>query len=223
MCITIPPFEQQETTSPLKDKIYDQLISAFINQKRFKLVERNRLEEVLLEQKLSQSELVRKSSVMRLGQILAADAVVIGAVYETNQAIEIYARLVDAATGVIIDSEEVYCEGKSQEDIKMLAEGLALKFKNSFPLVEGLIIKRDGKDVFQDLATQLGMKPYRKLIVYCEQEPITHPATNRILGVDTEELGEIMVKKVFNYMSRGDIIREKEDKNIKLKDKVISK
>jgi hypothetical protein len=223
MCLTISPFEQRGKTLHLNDLLYDQLISAIISQHRFNLVERNRLEEVLLEQKLSQTELVKRLGVMRLGQILAADAVMIGTLHETEEAIEVYARLVNPQTGVIIDSQDAYVEGKGPQEIRLLADGLALKFKNSFPLVEGLIIKRKGRNVFQDLGAQVYMKPYRNLIAYRELEPVVQPVTKEIIGTDTEDLGEIMVHEVFAYMSQGDIIQEKQDDSIQPKDKVIAK
>ncbi|MBI5787552.1 MAG: hypothetical protein HZA78_01665 [Candidatus Schekmanbacteria bacterium] len=223
MCISIPPFRQKGLESSLQDVIYDKLIAAFINQQRFNLVERARLEEILLEQKLSRTELVKQSAVMKLGRIVAADAVMIGTVYESEQSIEIYARLIDTDTGVIIEAKDVWSEDKSQEKINLLTEGLALKFKSSFPLVEGLIVNRSRDNVMQDLGVQMGMKPYRKLLVYREDEPVVHPVTRQNLGSDSEELGEVMVKKVFSNISRGDILRENADKKIEAKDKVIAK
>ena len=228
MNISILPFEKKGTPSALSDIIYDNLINSFKELRvgdleRFNLVERTKLEEVLKEQKLSQTALFDPKTAVRIGKILAADGILMGSILETKDSIEIYARLVNSETSSIIAAKDVFDQSKSLPSVKTLSDTLALKFEHHLPLLEGLLIKKEGKKVFIDIGTNSGIKEEMKFMVFKEGEKIVHPVTGKVLGSDTEILGEAVIENINDDFSKGTLVKELKPGKIQVMNKVITK
>lgn len=228
MSISILPFEKKGISTVASDIVYDNLINSFENLKvegigRFNLVERAKLDEVLKEQKLSKTPITDPETAVRVGKILAAEGILMGSIVETKDSIEVYARLVNSETSSIIGAKDVFDQNKSLQGIKTLADGLALKFNQHLPLVEGLLIKKNGKEVFADIGLNKGLKKEMKFIVFKEGEKIVHPVTGKVLGSDTEPLGEAVVEQVGDDFSKGSLFKEFKAGKIKVMDRVITK
>ena len=139
------PLAKQGQTSLMSGTVYDYLFNALVNQRRFELVERQQLEIVLQELKLSQTELVDPATAAKIGKLVAAEGILIGAVTETPQALEVFVRLIDVETAVVLAAEDVYGEDLAFKAVGTLMEGLAGKFRQRFPLLEGVVVKARGK------------------------------------------------------------------------------
>ena len=156
---------------------------------------------------------------MRVGRLVAAQSIIPGSIIETRTGIEIVARMVDTETSEILAVEDVYGEDKNLPALRSLAEGMAIKFHQDFPLLSGIIIQQKGKHIFTDLG-QDKTKIQRRLIVYGE-EPIKHPVTGKILGSDNVIKGRARVTQVMPEMSKAELL-DAEAGTIKPLDKVIT-
>lgn len=228
MTLAVLPFEQKGQVSDTLDLVYDGLIKAFVEQERFNVVGRKgELEAALAELKLSETGLVDESTALKLGKIVAAEALVMGSIAITDEHIEVIARLVNAETTEILASKDVYDQyrlDKLLEKIDYLMEGLALKFNQEFPLVSGEVIKVEGPTIIIDLGKNHQIRKDMKFIVFREGEVIKHPDTGKILGADTEQLCEARIEQVAEDFSKGEvIIKLTQDGAIKPLDKVITK
>jgi TolB-like protein len=213
------PFEQAGDLSQVSTAFQDFMISALVNQDRFRVVERNKLDVLLEEQKRSQTELFDQKTAITLGRLIAAHTILAGSIIQTRTGIEIVARLIDTETSMIMATADVYDENSDMMALNALSEGLAIKFHREFPLVNGLVIKTSGNNIFTDLGTGK-TKLQRRLIVYRE-EPIKHPVTGKLLGSDNVILGRVRVVQVMPELSKAEILDPKAD-SIKQMDKVIT-
>ena len=224
MSLAILPFEIKGEMSLAASIVFDNLVSAFLNQNRFNIVTRgDELEAVFRELKLSKTDLVDKSTAVRVGKLVAAECILMGAINETKDSIEIYARLVNTETSVLLEAKDVYGQDKSLSQVQYLTNGLALKFKHSFPLLEGLVIKVSGKSIYADFGSIQRIKKEMKFIVFRENEAIVHPKTGKVLGRETEELGVATVVNVFEDMSIGKLFATFDPAKIQIEDMVITK
>lgn len=224
MSIAVLPFERKGERSSTGDIVYDNLINAFVEQNRFNIVTRgDELEAVLSELKLSQTDLVDQETAVKVGKLIAAEGVLMGTVSEGKDSIEIYARLVNTETSLILEAKDVYGQEKSLSQVRYLANGLALKLKNSFPLIEGIVVKASGNSIYADFGSIQGIKEQMKFIVFREGETITHPVTGKVLGSETEELGVATVVDVYEDMSMGKLLADFDSSKIKVKDLIITK
>jgi len=207
LSLTVLPFEQKETVSNAGLSFQNNLMDALVNQNRFRMIERDKLDLILNEQKLSRTALIDQGTALRLGKLVAASSIITGSIIETQAGIEIVGRLIDTETSEVMDTEDVYDERKDLQTQKDMAEGMAIKFHRAFPLIDGTVIQQKGPFIFTDLG-QDKIKPQRRLLVYREEQ-IKHPATGKVLGTDNEIVGRAKVVQVMEEMSKAELIRGK--------------
>ncbi len=219
LSLSVLPFEQNGAVSDSSLSFQDRLIDSLVNQNRFRVVERAKLDVILQEQKLSSTELIDRNTALRLGKLVAAQSIVTGGIVESRTGTEIVARLVDTETSEILASEDVYDEVKDPAGLRGLAEGLAVKFHRAFPLLDGLVLQQRGNAIFTDLG-QDKVKLNRRLLVF-KEEPLKHPVTGKILGADNVIVGRARVSQVMPEMSRADLLDGKPEA-VKPQDRVIT-
>jgi len=199
--------------------VQDSLTLGLVTQNRFQVIERERLDLILQEQKLSQSKLIDRNTALRLGRLVAAQAVITGSIIETSDGIEVVVRMIDTETSGILTSVDVYGESKDLPAIRTLTEGLATKIHREFPLIGGVVLQQKGKrHLHRSGAEQNEID--RKLIIYHEEE-IKHPLTGKVLGADNQILGRARVVQVMPEMSKAEILTSNSG-SIKRLDKVIT-
>lgn len=219
LSLTVFPFEKKGAVAQAGLSFQDSLIANLIDQNRFRIVERDKLDIILSEQKLSRTKLIDKSTALKLGRLVAAQSIIAGNIIETSTGIEIVARLIDTETSEILAAEDVYDEVKDLAALRSLAEGMAIKFHREFPLLDGLVVQKKGKHIFTDLG-QGRVKNQRRLIVYRE-EPVKHPVTGKIIGADNQIIGHARVTQVMPEMSKA-VLLDAGDDIVKPLDKVIT-
>jgi len=224
MSLAIMPFERVGEVSSAAEIVYDNLVSSFADQGRFNIVSRGaELETVLRELKLAQTELVDKAKAVQVGKMVQAEGILMGTIRETLDSIEIYARLINTETSALFDAKDVYGQDKSLAQIQYLTGGLALKFKHAFPLLEGMVVKISGNDIYADFGSAQHIKKDMKFIVFREGEKIVHPVTGKVLGSDTTVLGVATVVSVLDDMSIGKLVADFDPKKIQVKDLIVTK
>ena len=82
--------------------VAERLTTRLVQTGEFEVIERNRLETVLKELKLSASGAVDENTAMRAGKILGAAAVVTGTLAQMSSGFEVNARVIDAENGKIL-------------------------------------------------------------------------------------------------------------------------
>jgi hypothetical protein len=194
-------FEQKGRISAAGFAFQDDFIHAMVQRRRFQLVERQRLDWLLREQKLNRSDLIDASTALHLGNLAAAQAVVAGSLVETRTGLEIVGRVMDSETGDILCTADVYGEIKTLPGLKTLAQALSLKLHREFPLVDGRVIDRRGNMILTDLTLDK-LRAQRRLLIYTEH-PVKHPDTGQDLGMDQEVLGAARVTQVDKGLSKA--------------------
>ena len=222
MSISVLPLERKGENSIAGMTAYDNLITAFVEQRRFNLIEREKIEAILSELKLSQTKIVDAATAAKVGKIAVADAILMGTVFETKDSIEVLTRLVDTETSEIIETKDIFDQDKSLPNLRTLMEGLALKYKQSFPLLEGIIIKKEGNAVLVDIGSNAKIREEMGVTLFRDGEVLKHPVTGKVLGSEPVELGEGKIEKVYEEFSNA-AIRKGRPENIRIQDKVITR
>jgi hypothetical protein len=201
------------------ETIYSMLLKAFDEEpKRFNFVERDRtrLEEILHEQKISNTELTSPDAAIRIGKIRAAEGMLFGAVEEDAKGINVTLRLVDTETTQVLANADVYDEDKSMKNLEWLMHGLSLKMKQQFPMIEGSVIHVSGNGFHVNTGAKSGVGVGMKFILFREiregdfvlKEPLDTVA--RVVQVQPET-------------SFAKIINSKGNEKVAKKDLVITK
>ena len=206
MSVAILPFEQKGESSNIGEIVHDQMIDSFLEQARFNIVERKKIDAILRELKLSSTELVNPDEAAKLGKIVAAQSMLAGSVIESPDSIEILGRLIDTETATVLASNDIFGEDKGLGSIDNLLDSLAFKFKKDFPLVEGILLEVRDDEVLIDIGKKKLIKPNVRLICYREGPPIKHPVTGRMLGSEPEILGKLKVEEVYDDFSKAAVL-----------------
>ncbi|HMG75027.1 MAG TPA: FlgO family outer membrane protein [Pyrinomonadaceae bacterium] len=81
--------------------IAEELITHLYETKKFKVIERQLLNKVITEQKLSLTGMIDQMSAQKLGKLLGVDAIASGTVTDLGESLRVNARLIDTSTGEI--------------------------------------------------------------------------------------------------------------------------
>lgn len=136
------------------------------DQPRFRLLTRDEaLESVLLEQKISLSNLAEEHAKLDI-RFGAADLLLITQFIYEPGGITFFGSAVDTEAGEIICYEDVYTEfPDNYPELKRKALGLVLQIEQQFPLVDGKVTRIDGSRVILNIGSRQGIRPGMRFVV----------------------------------------------------------
>lgn len=117
--------EDQERLDPLSKGLMSMMIQDITKAGKLRVVERDRINFLVDELKLQQSDLTDKSTAVKMGKLVGAQTLLMGGFMKLDKKnFKIYGRLVSVETGEILKAEEV--SGKP-DDIFQLQKELVYK------------------------------------------------------------------------------------------------
>jgi hypothetical protein len=222
--IAVLPLAHPAEATGFGDTAYDHLLAAFVQQARFRLLERTRLEDLLREQRFSQTAQVDRATAVRTGKIAAVEGILFGTLFQQRpQTLEVIVHFADVETTEHLASVDVYGEELALRDVKFLMHGLAWKLQQRFPLVEGVVVERDGERLLVNRGSQHALKQFMKAIVFRDGGVITDPDTGKPLGRRIENLGEARIVEVSDGFAQAALLRSGPTRDVKKLDKFITK
>ncbi len=226
--VSLLPLVKKGTPSDFSEIVDELFFTTLFNQRRFDLVERQQLEKVLQELKLSQTELVDPATAAKVGRLVAAEGILYGKVIEKTNDLDIFVRYVDIETSLILAVVDVYddVEGDqplSSQRLRELADGLVWKIERAFPLVEGLVLAKENDVLFTDLVRKPGIREHMKLIVFREGKTLKHPITGKMMRRPGKTIGEARVMSVADDISEANLLSTATQGEVRQLDKVMTK
>lgn len=85
----------------------EELITRLYQTKKFKVIERQQLNKIIAEQKLSLTGVVDPASAQKLGRVLGVDSIVFGSVSDLVKTLRINARLIGTETGEVFAAASI--------------------------------------------------------------------------------------------------------------------
>jgi hypothetical protein len=210
--LTALPFEPRggltETVTALANEDF---LLALADRGRFRLVERERLDAVLAEQRLTAEGLADPDVALRVGRLITAELVLTGSAFRHREGLELFTRLINVETGTILATSDVFGTNFAASGVRTLCEGLAFKVEREFPLVHGWLVKRDGTRLITDLGRKDGVRPEMKIWLYVDGPELRHPVTGALLGQDHRVIGQAELSDVFERTSTATSLGEISD------------
>lgn len=224
MSLSILPFSGKIKNSTVQEMADDFLAAALIDQKRFQIVEREKLKQILQEQKLAKEKLTDPEHSIQVGRLMSADAMLATTITEGQKSVEIISRLINTETAEVMETKDAYVEDKSLASVKELMEGLAAKLTVSLPVVEGIVVKREKGTVFSDIGKGSGVRTSMGAAIYRRGKEIRHPVSGKSLGWDMVKIGDGTFEDVEDGFSKIRLHdKAKQPQDIQAKDIVITR
>ena len=221
LSVAVMPFDHKGGSETFGKSVTDKMITQLVNLRRFRVIERNALEDVMKEQSFGLSGMVDEKTAIKVGKMVGADVIITGSVFTDENYGKVSARVINTETSETIVAKEAQSENTQLENIEKLVANVAIAIYNDLPLVEGNIIKVENDLVYVDIGMDSGIMKGTKCVAFSEGEAIINPATKEVLGKKVKKLGEIIVEQVQEKMSIARIIES--DGSIEAGDKVVVK
>jgi len=223
MSLSMLPFHLKGQVN-LADVAYEDLLKFLKESGRFRMVDRTMIEKAVRELKLSRAGLMSDANAVKAGKMVTAEVVLLGYVYETQGSIEVYGRLVDVQSSAILAEKDAYTRETPLTLNKLLTlmNGLSVKIRNQFPMVEGEVAAAQGNNIEAQLNNQAPLKPGTKLIIFREK-PVTHPETGIPLGNQTIPVAEARIARAGGNTAAAVLTNANDSKKIRKYDKIITK
>lgn len=223
LSLAVLPFDNKGGSPEITSMVQDNMITTLYNLRRFKILERSKIDEIVKEQKLGMTGFIDPAKAVKVGKVAGVDAILMGSISSTATGVAITARLIDTETGTIITAKDAFSDQSSLQNIKGMSQDIAIQIYNDVPLVEGYVIKVDPTLIILDVGTNKGMRKGMKMVIYKEGDAITHPATGEILGKTVTKLGEVLLLEVQEKMSEASILEKEQGQTLAVGNKVVAK
>jgi tetratricopeptide (TPR) repeat protein len=201
LAVAIMPINHKGQPTALYGSALEAMTDALVNQRRFKVLSRDQLEAILREQKLATTTLVDPAAAIKIGKLIAAEAVIAITVNETPKSVEAYAQLISTETSTVLASKDIFDPEKAPGSAKGKMLELAAKLKQDYPLVEGTVMMVANKRIVIGIGAPKNVRPDMKVILYQEGPPLIDPTTKEVLDRPIESLGEGLLKEIKEKIS----------------------
>lgn len=202
--------------------LFDKLITAFVNTRRFKVFERAQLQQILEEQQLGASGVIDISTAAQFGKGIGVDAVVVGSITQAGNSVSVDARLIDTETTAIITAKDAFSNSVNLQSLSNMINEMAAKIKDDLPLVQGYVVQVDGSRVTLDIGYNQGVRKGIKCHVFREGAPLVHPVTGEVISRSIQEICEVQINDVFDAYSVGTVTKPKSGDPMS-RDRIITK
>lgn len=223
MSILVLPFDPKDGPVDMANIANDYLMGSFVDQKRFTIVDRQKLRQMLDEQQFTQAMIKDLEKQVKLGKLTAAETILATTIKENQKSVEVVSRVINTETSEIMDIKDGYTEDKSPLAVKDLMDALASKIAGSFPVVEGIVIERYSSEVVTDLCNAAKIKKNMGAIIYRKGKDKIHPVTGKSLGCNYVKLGEGRIEDIQEGYSKIRLSDKTRQAEINVRDYIITK
>ncbi len=200
--LAVLDFEGKNISQSSAEAVTDLLRTELFNTGHFKVVERQRIQKIIEEQKFQMMGFTDASQAAEIGRILNVQKIMIGTVTLLGNTHLINTRMVDVQTGLVVLAESVECQGGEDQLPHAITElAIAVSYKVG---LEGKIIRIDKEAVYIDVGESDGVKMDQKFDVIRSGEVITD-LEGHAIGASEENVGMICVMKVQDRFSIAEI------------------
>jgi len=190
--------------------ILNKLGSSKAVQKRFTVVDRAMLKDVLAEQDLS-AALASKKSKLALGRLVPAEMMITMRVRRDQESIEIVLEGVSTETAVRtlpqVDVAGPYAE------LDRLIEDLGVRLVQEVPRAQGTVMQWASPEITMDLNAAQGVRDSLKCLVF-RTENIVNPNTGEVLGAKPIIVGEGLIDSVSQRFSTAQALPTEENPDV---------
>lgn len=191
------------------DYILNALAATEQVQSRFTVVDRSLLQDILVEQDLSEA-LASSKNKLALGKLIPAELMIAARIRRDRESIEIVLEGSSTETAVRI-LPQVDVAGP-YEELDRLIEELGIRLVQELPRVNGRVIQWNRPEITTDLNTGQGIRDSLKCLVY-RTEPVMHPETGESLGEKPVILCEGIINNVTEKFSTANVLPFGEDQD----------
>lgn len=173
-----------------------------VQQDRFRVLDRTRLQEVLTEQQLA-AALADPNQAITLGKVTPAQAFLVADVFPRDEkGIEIKARVLSPETSDVIATLDAFVDNRdNSEAVNKACENLVAQLTKLYPRLSGEVVAVRNQDVLLNWTKEDGVREGAYVLIVHEEEPWVDQTTGEVL--QPGEFVEVGRAKIMSVMSNG--------------------
>ena len=195
---------------PDAEYIISELAATKAVQKRFRVVDREEIQQILAEQNLS-AALASKSGKLALGKLVPAEIMLSARIRRDQDSIEIVLEGTSTETAMRV-LPQVDVAGPAAELDRLIAD-LGVRLVQELPRVEGQVLQWNSPEITMDLRANQGIRDSLKCIVF-NRTPVVNPQTGATLGFKPVIVCEGLINNVSERFSTADALSTEEQPDV---------
>lgn len=204
IALAVLDLEGKNVDQSKAEAVTDLLRTELFNTGSFKVIERQKVRQIIEEQRFQSSGMTDTDRAVEIGRLLNVQKIMIGTVTQLGSTCIINTRIVDVQSAAVVLAEAVERRGGEEELPSAIAElATTISFKVG---LEGSIIRLGSDEVFIDLGQADGIKLGQKFAVIRHGDVITD-LEGRVIGATNEDIGFIIVSKVQDRFSVASVVK----------------
>jgi tetratricopeptide (TPR) repeat protein len=190
-----------------EDFLFLRLVDTLQATGRITVVERDLLEKVLAELKLSAAELVDQQAAVRMGRILAARLLATGTLTRLGTEAQLSLRVVETeSTRLQAAVTEIIALPLGIDRVtEQLATTLLHKLRTAYPL-QGRIVQVTSDGILLNLGAEHGLTPGLRLEVFGAEEPVGFDS--KVLGYHRQRVGLLEVTGLQDRFAQAMVLEQ---------------
>ncbi len=211
MALAIIPFDplDEDAFDPeLLDYIAKTIVKSFRLQERFDLTAQDKLPWRLIDNACRDKQTCDTRLICQIGKGTHADGVICGHIKRWLNGVEIKAEYRETDEGKNCLEHDVFTPNDTPQALKTVISGLAMKFRDSFPVREGRIINKEGQTIYVDIGKESGIFTGMRYNIFKSEDRknlITKASIKNVAYQESEAM--IVERKKTNRVERGDSVR----------------
>ncbi|MFC1569583.1 RICIN domain-containing protein [bacterium] len=195
-------FEAKNTNTESAEAVTELLRTSLFNTGRFVVVEREKISQVLEEQKFQSTGLTVMDQAVEIGRLLNVQKIMAGSLSKLGDTFVMNTRIVDVQSGVVDLAVSKKSSG-GEENLPEAIDELALTIVDRLG-IEGAVIRVDAQKVLVDLGDQDGVRLGQVFDVVRQGETIKD-LNGRIIGTEYKDVGTLEIANVESGFSEAKI------------------
>jgi len=198
MPVAVMPFAGVDVEEADTVRLRNATESRLFEDRRFSIVDRTQLDQVLVEQQLAAAGLANAGQAIQVGKLVNAHVIVVADVLERGQkGIEIHARAISTETSKLKAVLDAFVPDKGNPDeIEAGCRAIAHQLAQAFPRLSGELVGVRDKQLLLNWTKEDGIQEDMYMLVVYETDP----------WVD-DETGEVLAEGEVALVARGIIKR----------------
>lgn len=156
--------------------------AAVLNQGRFRVLDRIKLQDVLTEQQLS-AALGDPNQAIQLGRLVPAHVFVTAEIFPRDAAgLEIKARVIRTETADVVATLDAFSEDGSAEKVNAACQAISDQLHAIFPRLSGEVVAVRGDQMMLNWTEEDGVREGVYMLVVKEEDPWVDEVTGEVLA-----------------------------------------
>jgi hypothetical protein len=209
MPVAVLAFSGPPTEAEIPGFLRAKTESELVGQKRFNVLERVALQDVLTEQQLS-AALSDPDQALTLGKLTPAQIFLTAEVYPRGEnGIEVLARAIDTETSSILENLDVFIEDRRDTAaVDRACRGLANALRDKFPRLSGEVmrVRESGgaQEMMMNWTAEDGVRKGTRVVLVHQEPDEVDPATGEVVWPgDIHPVGKAVIVNIISSGSQA--------------------